>query len=76
MIIEPRTLESSLRRGQAVAEAWEQQRYFQEVQSTSGKYLRDAWSSFLLAGLDPCTPSPKPFIRNPKPENLSPTPET
>ena len=53
-------LKPSVRRRQAVAEAWEQQSYFQEVGITSRKYVRDAWSSFLLAGLYPCTPSHKP----------------
>ena len=37
MIFEPRTLQPTLRRRQAVAEAREQQRYFQEVGSTSRK---------------------------------------
>ena len=50
MIIEPLTLKPSLRWRQAVAEAWEQQRYFQEVGSTLEKYFHEAWSSFLLAG--------------------------
>ena len=71
MIIEPRTLEPSLRRRQAGAEAWEQQRYFQKEGRTSRKYVRDARASFLLAGLYPCTtqaPSPKSETRNPKPE--------
>ena len=76
MTIEPRTLKPSMRRRQAVAEAWEQQRYLEEVGSTSRMYFRDAWPSFLLAGPDPCTRSPKPEARNNEAETRNPKSET